>query len=364
MFNGTGEASRRGLTVLAVAVLAHCTPPGEAAPDGSLCAWRQAASMGTARRDHATVLLNDGRLLVMGGFDADVEALGDTEIYDPRTDTWSPGPPLMVPRTKPIARVLPDGRIFVGGGILHPDPEAPAEVIDLDRGSSSAAGDLTLARGFRAAEVLADGRVLADVGPSHQMTLVVFDPTTNGWAPMAEPPTPLGTPTMLVDGDRVAVFAHASAQGDADVCPGQVRDPVSYWLDPVGEAWTPIATPPCYGTAATALRLSADRVLLFRGAECDLDSYCASEFSLDGTWLARDDIKPWGTAPVQWEPGTWIFLVANRAMYRLGPDDDQPFELPNTPFDSAHLSSLGEHDLLATSAGDGASAATFRCRPE
>ena len=88
----------------------------------------------TARGKHAAVLLADGRVLVIGGSpDAETrERLASTEIYDPRSGRFVPGPDLQSPRYKlpAAAALLPDGRVLVAG-----DSAAP-EIVDVRRGRS------------------------------------------------------------------------------------------------------------------------------------------------------------------------------------------------------------------------------------
>ena len=50
-------------------------------------AWTQLASMGTARRVHASAVVG-GKLYVFGGFDGD-EYLSTAEVYDPASDSWA-----------------------------------------------------------------------------------------------------------------------------------------------------------------------------------------------------------------------------------------------------------------------------------
>ncbi len=73
----------------------------------------------TPRYSHASALLPDGRILVIGGvgFDGVSRAsLNSTELYDPSSGTVTPGPPMSVARHNCRATLLPDGRVYVSGG--------------------------------------------------------------------------------------------------------------------------------------------------------------------------------------------------------------------------------------------------------
>ncbi|VAW10200.1 hypothetical protein MNBD_BACTEROID03-1097, partial [hydrothermal vent metagenome] len=77
-----------------------------------------------ARAMNSSVVFPNGKVLVVGGLDkgevfSDVGAYYVGEIYDPLTNTWEDTAPMQVPRTyHSVAILMPDGRVFVGGGGL------------------------------------------------------------------------------------------------------------------------------------------------------------------------------------------------------------------------------------------------------
>ena len=83
--------------------------------------WRTVRAPTFARSDHSAVLLNDGRVLVIGGNDGP-KWIKQSEIYDPLTDRWSLAAQLPVGRTRFTAVTLPDGRVLVAGGLQQPAP--------------------------------------------------------------------------------------------------------------------------------------------------------------------------------------------------------------------------------------------------
>lgn len=75
----------------------------------------------TLRRNAATVLLKDGRVFISGGWDDSVrlwynKTLKSTEIYDPKTGTFSYGPDLNVPREQHAMLTMDDGKVLIAGG--------------------------------------------------------------------------------------------------------------------------------------------------------------------------------------------------------------------------------------------------------
>jgi hypothetical protein len=92
-----------------------------------------AVGLRTPRFKHAAVILPSEQVLIIGGTVDDRELLTSTELFDPRTESFSAGPPLVGGRYKlnGAASVLPDGRVVVAGG------GHGVEVVDIDRGTST-----------------------------------------------------------------------------------------------------------------------------------------------------------------------------------------------------------------------------------
>jgi len=91
----------------------------------------------TARAFHSATLLADGRVLVAGGCTGVAPTpekpclapTADTEIFNPATKTWTPAGKMTAPRAGHSATLLNDGRVLVIGGFhgdagekVSPDP--------------------------------------------------------------------------------------------------------------------------------------------------------------------------------------------------------------------------------------------------
>jgi hypothetical protein len=77
--------------------------------------FQATGSMHHPRIAHAaTVLINNGRVLVAGGDAGDVIAAA--ELYEPKKGTFTETGSLGTARSKHTARLLPDGRVLVAGG--------------------------------------------------------------------------------------------------------------------------------------------------------------------------------------------------------------------------------------------------------
>ncbi|MFX0558663.1 galactose oxidase-like domain-containing protein, partial [Maribacter sp. CXY002] len=95
---------------------------------GSTASVSPAGNLTEARIYNNSVVLPNGQILVTGGLDhaevfADTGAALSAELYDPYTDTWTTLSSMQVPRTyHSVSILMPDGRVFVGGGGLCDQP--------------------------------------------------------------------------------------------------------------------------------------------------------------------------------------------------------------------------------------------------
>jgi len=76
--------------------------------------FQATGSMHDARIAHTATLLNDGRVLVAGGYAGGV--VSGAELYDPSKGTFSETGRLSSARCKHTAGILPDGRVLIAGG--------------------------------------------------------------------------------------------------------------------------------------------------------------------------------------------------------------------------------------------------------
>src|SRR5262249_42250270 len=72
--------------------------------------WTDAGEMTIPRYGHTATMLPDGRVFLAGG---DSPKLGLTEIYDPRTATFTSAAAMSRPRAQHTATLLPSGRVLL-----------------------------------------------------------------------------------------------------------------------------------------------------------------------------------------------------------------------------------------------------------
>jgi hypothetical protein len=175
--------------------------------------------MAIGRSGHGLTLLPDGRVLASGGLGDWTNAgpnflarcrtgTNTTELWDPATGQWTPGPTMASARSGHTATVLRDGRVLLVGGmdgsvtVTHsagqthdvPTFTTSCELFTPSTNSLSAAAPIGQARGFHGAGVLGNGRVLVTGGAARigQFTeaaatnvCVTWDPVTDTWSPAA-----------------------------------------------------------------------------------------------------------------------------------------------------------------------------------
>ncbi len=104
-----------------------------------------AGSLRDGRHEHTATLLQDGRVLVLGGYAQDPNCLiifgfslicgeyeylrASAEVWDPETSTFSEAGQMFQPRAGHTATVRADGRLFIVGGVEDSGDTDPRERI-------------------------------------------------------------------------------------------------------------------------------------------------------------------------------------------------------------------------------------------
>jgi hypothetical protein len=158
-------------------------------------------SMSTARASHSATLLSDGKVLVVGGRNANSKALATAEVYSPDAKTFSAtAGSMMVERTQHTATLLCDlmaktcgnPKVLVAGGYdANGNVLTEAEIYDPSTGMFTATGSMLTARKGHTATLLKDGKVLitggADSGGFPLATAELYDPSGGSFTATAQP---------------------------------------------------------------------------------------------------------------------------------------------------------------------------------
>jgi hypothetical protein len=266
---------------------------------------------GTGTR-HTQTALQDGRVLLAGGLDESSGTpviVGASELYDPQTQIFVPGPPLLEARTDHTATALPDGRVLIAGGRGVGAALASCELFNPLTGVFEPTTPLPAPRSQHTATLLADGRVfvlggLAVDNPAHDpvgtllsahLTTALFSPKTGLWLP--GPSLPAGVighaATRIADG-RVLVSGGVRL-GQLFGFPTQTWTPGTWLFDPPTSSLLPAAPLPAARARHASLTPSADGRALVLGGEY-IEPFFLKTYAAD-VWRYEADVNTWTVMP-------------------------------------------------------------------
>ncbi|RKH50486.1 hypothetical protein D7Y23_13185 [Corallococcus sp. AB050B] len=258
------------LAIGVACLLQACTPPPEESrplEDTAVGQQSQAASAatGSLAKDRVFIphtRLLDGRVLVAGGMEYnDIFVPGGkpyhgiSELYDPRTGTWSFTGSMNLVRDVASSQRLADGRVLVAGGwdnnvYQSRTVHASAELFDPTTGTWAFTGSMTQPRYKAPSIALADGRVLvaggANLTVNDLLSAEVYNPTTGGWT---------ATGALVAKVQRLALLPDGRVLGVATGANVQVYTPAT-------NAWTSLGALPTGQVPDVAVPLADGRVLV------------------------------------------------------------------------------------------------------
>src|SRR5882724_4157310 len=203
--------------------------------------WSAAASMNSPRSHQSCAVLQDGRVLVAGGTTSGGGITNSAEIYDPSADSWSQAGLMNDARSGATTSVLNDGRVLIAGGQNSGGASNTLEIFDPNSGNFSNAGTMSSPRQDHAAALLSDGRVLIAGGSSDGTnalnTTDIYDPQAGSVTPGPAMSTPRAkaTATTLLDGTIVVI---GGSNGTSDLASAEFFDPAANNFNAAGSLTT------------------------------------------------------------------------------------------------------------------------------
>lgn len=261
--------------------------------------WETTGSLSIGRSEHQSIKLPDGRVIVMGGNCNCTGTMYTTscEIYDPATGLWEDASEMNIPRSSFKATLLDNGQILVTGGFneqlaitsaelydpisniwqMAPAPShsyAVHEAIKLNNGNVLVIGggekksceiydpisqnwnivsSLNEKRAFHKAVLMNDGKVLVTGGNNYQYstsnnesntaTSEIYDPITDAWM-IATPMNSARnghTMTVLPNGQVLAIGGHGYIQSFEVFYPAAKAEKSCEIYDPETNKWRFVA---------------------------------------------------------------------------------------------------------------------------
>jgi N-acetylneuraminic acid mutarotase len=214
--------------------------------------------LNTARFSHAAALLQNGKVLVAGGFNGNIGEVGSSESYDPASGTWTTNGDLLHPCSDHTMTLLTNGKVLKTGGDDFNGSLTNAELFDPASGTWTETGHMTNARALHTATLLTNGMVLVAGGYDFNLGYVskceLYNPTTGTW-----------TNTGTLNNARIQHTATLLPNGRVLVVGGDGGG-ICELYNPVSGNWTLTGTLHAARQNQTATLLSDGRVLVAGGS--------------------------------------------------------------------------------------------------
>jgi hypothetical protein len=124
--------------------------------------WVPVDDMAVGRYYHHIFVLPSGRaIVVVEAGSSPNQTTSTSELFDPTTSTWAPGPSSAQPHNDSSAVRLADGRILVAGGRNQLANLSNAEIYNPATNSWSVTGSMNRSRVAHSLTLLPNGKVLA-----------------------------------------------------------------------------------------------------------------------------------------------------------------------------------------------------------
>ncbi len=263
--------------------------------NSSTKAWSAVNPMITPRGYHTATLLPNGKVLVVGGYNGSY--LTSAELYDPTTGSWTPTSAMSVPRAGHTATLLPNGKVLVAAGFVWPSGGnytslSSAEIYDPSSGSWTMTGSLNGPRGQHGAVLLASGKVLVACGTANGQvglaTAELYDPTSGNWTVTGAMTTGrvYSSLTLLNNGKALVTAGYNNQLTGIHAISGVEL------YDPVSGAWSLTGSLPAARYDHRATLLPDGRVLVSGGrTDSDIYSDVAIYNPVVGTWTSSAPMK-------------------------------------------------------------------------
>jgi hypothetical protein len=207
--------------------------------------WQVTGAMSTPRVNPTATLLNNGKVLVVGGYSYDSYccALTSAEIYDPATGRFSPTGSMSTARRNLTATLLDNGTVLIAGGYNGSNVDAP-EIYDPVTGRFGVTGSMGTPRRFPTANLLLDGKVLivggygADNVVLASASLYNVQTGTFSYTGSLNTPTGRQTSTLLIDG-KVLIAGGYNPGTDQVLSSAELYDPITATFSVTGSMTVP-----------------------------------------------------------------------------------------------------------------------------
>lgn len=341
--------------------------------------WRPAGNLSVHRTGHTAHLLADGTVLVIGGSTYEISGNfqrylnhSSAEIYDPATNTWSSAGTMPSPHDGHASTLLANGDVLVVGGRGDRGPSPKAEIFDGATHIWRETGALMTGRYDPRATLLPDGKVLVAGGTGGLYgldTAEVYDPATGRWSETGRMTARRlnHTATLLPGGKVLVAGGHADLEFEGSINVNLNEWDTAELYDPVTGRWTATARMHALHYAHTATLLASGRVLVVGGYSNGYWSSAAEVYDTGLPFLTLNSASfcsgtPWNLHVSSLAPNSSIRLV--------GTSNGQSWEIRDWQKTDAHgnftdagafaADAEGTHNLYVEVGGKVSNSVPFR----
>ncbi|WP_194775694.1 Kelch repeat-containing protein [Pararhodonellum marinum] len=243
--------------------------------------FTKTARLTTPRIAHSSSLMSGGKVLIAGGYDGN--ALSTTEIYDPESKTFSKGPDLNTPRYGHTATLLPDGKILIAGGV---GPGwtflSSVEIYDFQTNEFIPVKDMALARESHTATLLKNGNVLITGGHRDRRenlkvyaSAEIYDSKSNQFSPTGSMNIPRHKHDAVLLSDGKVLVNGGADKRDSPYASAEIYDPITAQFTSISDM-----NYPRYKHQETSILLPDNTVLIGGGSDrAEVFNYKTAKFT-------------------------------------------------------------------------------------
>lgn len=230
------------------------------------------------------VKLDDGRVLVSTGETNGVNGLFSTEIYNPDTEVWSKVANTNIKRYRAVLAPLPGNKVLLASGSQNNGNRFIKSAEIYDPGTNTWSFTESMNKGRDSEErfvVLGDGRVMIAGGESGvgviENTAEIYDPITESWTISTMPYPMLGGALVLLDNGKVLLTGGKN---------GAQAVNLTALYDPATNSWASVSPMNVARELHSAILLDDGKVLVFGGRNQSNAALSSSEIydPISNTW--------------------------------------------------------------------------------